>query len=150
MKKTVNTIGRSEMGTLRLSSFRAVDESHLCSKFCISVKMLYTMSQTFFLLSLEHSLACEFNETRTVICGRLKYLWCDHLAFLGLNIRSVWCCLLFPSVPIVTLASLLSLKAPSISVKCEKAALWAGLLPFCIWVLFDSAEWNRVDFCSEF
>lgn len=51
------------MGTLRLLSLRAVDESHLCSKFCVSVKILYTMSHTFLLLSLEHRLPHEFNET---------------------------------------------------------------------------------------
>lgn len=96
MQKTVSTVGRSEMGTLRLLSLRAVDESHVYSKFCVSVKMLYTMSCSFILLSLGHSLACEFNETRAVICVSLRYLWCDHLAFLGLNLRSVHCCLLSP------------------------------------------------------
>lgn len=78
--------------------------SPLYSKSCVLVKMLYTMSCTFFfLLSLEHSLVCEFNETRTGICGSLKYLWCDHLAFWGLNLKSVRCYLLSPSVPAVTL-----------------------------------------------
>lgn len=82
---------------------RTVDESSVFQILGISENALHHVLYFFFLLSLEHSLACEFNETRTGICGSLKYLWCDHLALLGLNLGSRRCYLLSPSVPIVTL-----------------------------------------------
>lgn len=105
------------MGTLRLLSLRAVDESSVFQILYISKNALHHVP-CYFLLSLEHSLACEFDETRTVICGSLKNLWCDNLAFLELNLKGIRCYLLSPSVSIVTLASLLSLKGPLIW--CEK------------------------------